>query len=91
MGSVRFVWRRLLVLLEVIYNICDGYKLVDVLICDFETKLVLAEHDQVCKLNRVDAKVIGELGLHLDIIGIQLKLVNKNVLQSFKHNAYPPK
>ena len=76
--------------LEISNNVANGRELANVLVVDLNVKLLFAKHNEVSQLDRVDAEVVCQLGLGLDLVGIQLKLVNQNVLQSFKHNI-PPK
>jgi len=67
-------------------NVADIYKFEDVLVFDFNTEFIFANHNHISKLDRVDTKVICEIGLKSDFIRVELQLFYEQVFQSFKHN-----
>ena len=70
---------------EIIDNVLDGNESADIGVVNGDSESFFAEHYEVCKLNRIDSEVCRELGLHGNVVGIDLELVNEESLQLFKH------
>ena len=66
--------------------IANVYEFEDILVFDFNAEFIFADHNHISKLDRVDTKVVCEVGLKSDIIRVELQLFYEQVLQSFKHN-----
>ena len=80
----------LLMRFQVGNDVVDRNELVDVLILDLDSEFVLAKHDQVGKFDGVDAEIVYQLGLGLNVVGIKLQFFNKDVFQCFQHGDNPP-
>ena len=65
---------------EVVNYVLNSGEFADVGIVNGNSEFVLAEHNEVCKLNRVNSKVSGKLGIGLNVLGIDLELVNEESL-----------
>ena len=71
--------------LEIFNYVTDGNKSVDVGVLDFNVELFLAKQNQIGKLDGVDAEVTGKLSVEGDVSFVDLKLINKQFFQLFKH------
>ena len=75
--------------LQILDNITDGREAADVVVLDNDSEFVLAQHNEIGKLNRVDAKVVGKLCVKGDVLTVDLKLFYEQICKLIKHNMSP--
>ena len=63
-----------------VHSVANGLDLLSLVVLDLDVKLLLKLHDQLHGVERVSTQVQGEIGLILYLRGIDIKLVNADVL-----------
>ena len=72
---------------EIVDYVSDGNEVVDVVIFNFNTKLVLALHNEVSELDGIDAKIVGQFRRHRDLGGVDLQLFSQKCSECLKHTV----
>ena len=68
------------VCLQICHHIANGDEFMNILVLNGHAELFLAEHNQIGKLNGVDAKVGRQLRLGGNVLLLDLKLLNQQLL-----------
>ena len=76
-----FCYRKLCVcsvLFKVLDHIADRNQSLDVVVIDLNREFFLAEENEVCQLQRVDAEIVFKLCVKTDVIRIDRQFLNED-------------
>lgn len=60
---------------------------MDIVVADFQIKLLLAEQNQIGQFQGVDAQVVDQFGAQGDIVGVHGQFFNQKLFYFLKHTV----
>ena len=70
---------------QVINNVTNSCELANIVIVDFDSEFVFADHNEISKLDRIDSEITLKLSLKCYFIAVDLELFNQQINKLFVH------
>ena len=67
---------------DIIADIPEGMKLVQILVWDIDAEILLHRHNHFDNIERIGAEIVGDIGEFTDIIRVAPKLIHNNIPDS---------